>query len=72
MIGLSQHSSWRSRGGTTLLFKTTPVIPEAKICAAGLLQRKKEQEKHREEPKKVPGWLLVEKGLEYRAEDRGL
>lgn len=35
-LGLSQRSCWRDRGEIVRLFKTRPVIPGAKTCAAGL------------------------------------
>lgn len=70
LIGLSQQGCWRDQRGTTLLFRTKPVIPEAKICAAGPMGRYKEQEKQREDAEKGSGWLLVEKVSGKRPEDR--
>lgn len=48
MIGLSQQRSRRGRGGTTLLFKTRPVIPEARTCdARGERSKRKRPERQK-------------------------
>lgn len=73
LIGLSQQRSWRDREGTTLLFKTRPVIPEARTCATSPLGEKEGARETEREGRSGtrPVTSLKKTVLEKRAEDWG-